>query len=105
MGTVENGLMPRILKQAQVELDLLEIWLYTFNQWGENQADDYLDDLGTAIELLANQPQMCRQRHEFKPPVRIHHHAHHLIVYTALDDGVHLIRILHEEMDVTSQLD
>jgi len=105
MGTVEDGLMPRILKQAQVELDLLEIWLYTFNQWGEDKADDYLDDPGTEIELLANQPQMSRQRHEFKPPVRIHHHAHHLIVYTALDDGVHLIRILHEEMDVTSQLD
>ena len=60
MGTVEDGLMPRILKQAQVELDLLEIWLYTFNQWGEDKADDYLDDLGTAIELLANQPQMSR---------------------------------------------
>ena len=35
--------MPRVIKQAQAEQDLLNIWLFTFNEWGEQQADDYLD--------------------------------------------------------------
>ena len=38
---------------AQAEQDLLDIWMYTFNEWGEQQADDYLDELDTAIQLLA----------------------------------------------------
>ena len=44
--------MPRIIKQALAEQDLIEIWLYTFNEWGEQQADKYLEDLNAAITLL-----------------------------------------------------
>ena len=45
--------MPRIIKQALAEQDLIEIWLYTFHEWGEKQADNYIDDLDAAIKLLA----------------------------------------------------
>ena len=96
--------MPRIVKQALVDQDLVEIWLYTYKEWGEKQADKYLDDLDTAIKLLAEQPLISRIRTELDPPVRIHHHGHHLIVYLALDDGISIIRVLHESMDVDSHL-
>ena len=96
--------MPRILKQVQAEHDLLEIWLYTFNEWGEKQADKYLDELETAIRLLAEQPLICRERTELQPPVRIHHHANHLIAYLALETGINVVRVLHENMDVDSHL-
>ena len=69
--------MPRIIKQALAEQDLVEIWLYTFNEWREQQADKCLDDLNAAITLLADQPLASRERTELEPPVRIHH----LIVY------------------------
>ena len=45
--------MPRIFKRALVEQDLVNIWLYTFDEWGEKQANKYLDDLDNAIRLLA----------------------------------------------------
>ena len=47
---------------------------------------------------------ICRERLEFTPPARIHHHAHHLIVYLAQDDGINIVRVLHENMDVDGQL-
>ena len=97
--------MPRIIKQAQAELDLLDIWLYTFNEWGERKADEYLDELDSAIQLLAEQPDMCRERLELVPPVRIHHHAHHLVIYLALDEGINVVRVLHESMDVEARLE
>jgi len=28
---------------------LVDIWLYTYGQWGEKQADKYLDDLEAAL--------------------------------------------------------
>lgn len=96
--------MPRIIKQVQAERDLLDIWLYTFNEWGERQADDYLNELDQAVQLLAEQPLMCRERFEFVPPVRIHRHAHHLVVYLVLDNGINVIRVLHESMDIDHQL-
>ena len=96
--------MPGIIKQALVDQDLVEIWLYTFNEWGEKQADKYLDDLDSAIKLLAEQPLISRKRPELDPPVRIHHHGHHLIVDRALDDGISIVRVLHESMDVDGHL-
>jgi len=97
--------MPRIEKQALVDQDLIEIWLYTFGEWGEKQADNYLDDLDEAFHLLAEQPLLCRERNELSPPVRIHHHAHHLIVYLAMEDGINIVRVLHENMDIEKQLE
>jgi len=97
--------MSSVIKQVQAEQDLLEIWLYTFNEWGEQQADTYLEDLSDAMALLAEQPLICRERLEFNPPVRIHHHAHHLIVYLILDDGINIIRVLHENMEIDGHLE
>jgi len=97
--------MPHVSKQALAEQDLIDIWLYTFDEWGEKQADRYLDDLADAFNLLAEQPLQCRERSEFNHPVRIHHHAHHLIVYLAIEDGVNIVRVLHENMDVDSHLE
>ena len=96
--------MPRVFKQALAEKDLIDIWLYSFTAWGEKQADMYLDDIAVAFNLLAEQPLQCRERREFSPPVRTHHHAHHLVVYLAIEDGVNIVRVLHESMDVDSHL-
>jgi plasmid stabilization system protein ParE len=47
--------VPRVFKQALAEKDLTDIWIYTFNEWGERQADTYLDDLAVTFNLLAEQ--------------------------------------------------
>jgi toxin ParE1/3/4 len=97
--------MARLITQSQAEQDLLEIWLYTFNEWGAPQADTYLDELSAAMELLAEQPLICRERTELNPAVRIHHHAHHLIIYLVVQEGINIVRVLHESMDVVGQLE
>ena len=96
--------MPCIYKQAQAKQDLVDIWLYTFGQWGETQADNYLDKLEAAFLLLAEQPMIARERTEFVPPVRIYHYANHLIVYLVVDGGINIVRVLHKNMDIYAQL-
>ena len=97
--------MANIYKQVKAKLDLIDVWLYTFNQWGESQADKYIDALEDSLHLLVEQPLICRERTQFNPPVRIHHYEHHLIVYTILSDGINIIRVLHENMNVDIQLE
>ena len=92
--------MHRIFTHPRAEQDLLDIWLYTFDKWGERQTDAYIDELNAILQILAEQPLMCRERTEFTPPVRIHHHAQHLVVYLALNNGINVIRVLHESMEV-----
>jgi len=97
--------MLNIYQQTQAKQDLIDIWLYTANRWGETQADKYLDGLENSLQLLAEQPLICRERAEFDPPVRIYHHEHHIIVYLVIESGVNVIRFLHKSMDVGQQLE
>ena len=48
--------MLKIHKQVLAEQDLVDIWLYSFNNWGEHQADKYIDELEKAFLLLAENP-------------------------------------------------
>ena len=48
---------------------------------------------------------MGRERHEFSPLVRIHHHASHLIVYVINQHGIEITRLLHDTMDVDIHLE
>jgi toxin ParE1/3/4 len=84
--------MPIVQKQSLAEEDLIDIWLYSFDNWlysfdnwGDEQADKYLDDLEATFNLLSETPFICRERDEFIPPVRIYHYAHHLIVYIPIE--------------------
>src|SRR5690554_4255556 len=92
--------MQVIHKQALAEQDLVHIWLYSYHQWGKEQADRYLDELENNLQTLANQPHLGRERSEFTPTVRTHLHAHHLIVYQIIKDGITVIRVLHESMNI-----
>ena len=89
----------------EVENDLESIWRYTAKNWSIDQAHAYLDGLVDIFKLLSENPLMCRERNEFAPPVNIHHHAHHLVVFILTEIGVDIVRILHESMDIDMQLD
>lgn len=97
--------MSRFKLLPQAEADLEAIWLYSEKNWGLDQANAYLDGLVDSFQLLSENPLMCRARNEFQPPVHIHHHAHHLIVFVISGCEIDIVRILHESMDVDTQLD
>lgn len=88
----------------EAEKDLENIWQYTVKEWGTDQAIQYIDDIDRAFLLLAHTPLMCRERTEFTPPVRIHHHKKHLIVYLIEVTYITIIRVLHENMATELQL-
>ena len=56
------------------------------------------------FETIAAMPTLARKRREFKPPVRIHVHASHLIVYTIAEDHVAILRLLGGRQDGVSIL-
>ena len=89
----------------EAEKDLESIWFYSANNWGSDQAHAYIDGLVDVFQLLADNPLMCRKQNEFTPPVYIHHHAHHLIIFILAGTGIDIVRILHESMDIDRQPD
>jgi len=87
------------------EIDFEKIWLYTAKKWSVVQAIKYTTELERVFWVLADNPLMCRERFEFKPPVRIHHHGSHLIIYKmTVEQHISIVRVLHEGMDIDNQL-
>lgn len=86
------------------EADLTGIWRQGAATWGVLQADRYADGLFAVFDLLAEFPEMARERGEFRPPVRIHPSGSHLVIYRSEEQGIEIIRILHAHQNLTAYL-
>lgn len=87
----------------RAELDLEEIWLYSFEKWGLAKADSYHGDLVQAFEGLATGRLTCRpaslDRGYFKRSV-----GSHIVYFRSEHEGIQIIRILHQSMDAERHL-
>lgn len=86
------------------ETDLSGIWCHGAHNWGIEQADRYTNGLFALFDLLADFPEMARERREFTPAVRIHPSGAHLVIYRADGQGIEIIRILHAHQNLTAYL-
>jgi toxin ParE1/3/4 len=84
--------------------DLRDIGRHTEKTWGREQRRKYLAELDEKFALLSNNPRLAAEQNAFTPPVRIHHHERHLIVYVQDEAGIFILRVLHEAMDIPAQL-
>ena len=89
----------------EAENDLVEIYSYGFINYGESKADLYIEALKEKCQFLADMPNLCSDRDEFEPSVKIHHHKKHLIIYTVETDYILIVRVLHERMDIQQHMD
>jgi len=74
--------------------DLDDVWRYTAENWTLDQADSYIDGLVRMFDAIVAMPEIARERPEFSPPVHIHSHQSHLIVYLVKRDQVVILRVL-----------
>lgn len=86
--------------------DLSEIWDYTANRWGLGQAETYLRSLQSALGTLAADPGRGQACGDIRPGYRKQPVGSHVIFYkiSVPADGIDVIRILHQRMDVALNL-
>lgn len=88
----------------RAEADLLEIWEWTRDRFGVDQADRYLDGLDAAIRLCATSPLSGRDRSALRPGYRSTLAGRHIIFYTHSETQVVVQRVLHATMDPEKHL-
>ncbi len=96
--------MNRYVFSNEAENDLVEIYRYGFITYGENKADLYIEALKEKCQFIADMPDICPDRDEFNPPVKIYHHKKHLVIYLVETDFIQIIRVLHERMDTLQHM-
>lgn len=94
----------RLTPRALADLD--DIWRHSAETWFAAQADRQVDALAAVFELIATLPGLARERPEFTPPVRIHVHEGHPVIYRVAEAQLVILRLFGARQDwVTIRLD
>lgn len=95
----------RISKEAYNDLE--KIWLYTFEIWSNEQADYYFDLIMNEIEYLSKNPKSGKDYNDIRKGYFRSRVKSHFIFYriNIKNEEIEIIRILHQQMDISSRLD
>ena len=78
--------------------DLVEIGVYTCMEWGDAQWALYRELLTHACETLIPQNADRARAVEGRPGLRRWRCERHVIYFRTVDDGLEIVRVLHERM-------
>ena len=73
--------MPEIALRPKARADLNDIWDYTVETWGYEQAETYTRTLNEAFETLAENPELGRIYDEVYKGLRVYPSGKHLVFY------------------------
>lgn len=96
--------MMELHQRATAKRDLKEIWLYTFKEYGEEQADKYYDELIRAMHRLSENPSMGIPCDFIRMGYRQYHINKHCIFFRLDTDKIQIIRVLHQRMQFKRHL-
>lgn len=85
--------------------DLSDIWNYTFDNWSEQKADNYHEQLVDSFLSIANNPNNGRKFEGVRKELFGIKVNRHLVFYRIKSNElVEITRILHERMDLKNRL-
>ncbi|MCH8501227.1 MAG: type II toxin-antitoxin system RelE/ParE family toxin [Aliidiomarina sp.] len=91
--------MYKLSKQAAV--DFTSIFEYTLLSFGEEQAENYLNDLDETLNLLAHSPKIGSECSDLLEKARRHFFKKHVIYYQIKSTHIYIVRVLHQSMHPT----
>ena len=91
---------------TEASYDLEKIWLYTFENWSQEQADRYYNLIIDEIEYLCLKPNSGKDASHIRKGYYSTKIKSHLIFYKVnhQEEMLEIIRILHQVMDIESHL-
>lgn len=87
---------------VEASKDIENIWLYTFENWSQEQADRYFNLIIDEIENISNDPLSGKDYSNIREGYFRSRVKSHFIFYkvNSKKKEVEIIRILHQQMDI-----
>ena len=80
--------------------DLEDIFDYTVDEFGFDQAEKYLLEIEEIFQNLIVNPQLGKKRDEIKQDLYSFPKDNHIIFYRILDNHIRIVRVLHGSRDI-----
>ena len=81
--------------------DLEDIFDYTFDEFGYDQAEKDLLEIEEIFQNLIANPQIGKKRDEIKQGLYSFPKDNHIIFYRILDNHIRIVRVLHGSRDIS----
>ncbi len=88
-----------VVKSLAAENDLIDIWVYSFDNWGIVQADKYLDYLNEGFEFIASNPLVGTSCDEIRVTYFSYPIKRHVAFYKIESKKLKVIRVLGADMN------
>ncbi len=93
----------KITEAAYCDLD--DIWLYTFEKWSEDQANNYFESIIQEIVLMSENPEKAKKMSKVKSNYFYFRALSHYVFLKYGDEKIEIIRVLHKMMDFSQHLE
>ncbi|MFY7665622.1 type II toxin-antitoxin system RelE/ParE family toxin [Flavobacterium sp.] len=98
--------MAKVVLRQEAINDLNEIWVYTYDEWSEKQADKYYSALEFACTQIGKNPELGKKYDRISKNLLGLRTGKHIIFYQVIsNDSIEVVRILHEGMDLKNRFD
>jgi toxin ParE1/3/4 len=94
----------KLILSRRARQDMDAISAYTLENWGKTQLLDYVGGLLDSFDKIAENPNIGGKVQTAPPQFLRYSYRAHFIFYTCRDDDLHIIRILHQNMDIARHL-
>ena len=84
--------------------DLESIYLYSKREFGIQRTEDYILEIETSFQRLADDPMIARKCDYIHLDLRAFNVGTHIIFFKITDYGIAVIRVLHQSMDFIRHL-
>jgi toxin ParE1/3/4 len=88
----------------RAKADLHAIAIFTQERWGIKQRNVYIKQLDDAFHVIARSPELGKSCNDIMPGYRKFPQGSHIIFYKDGSSKIEIIRILHKNMDVDTQI-
>jgi len=96
--------MGRVVFRPRASADIDEIWEYTARHWGIDQANRYVQQIRDVVTKLGENPNLGRACDEIRNGHFKILAGSHIIIYRNVEEGIGIIRVLHQRMDISRHL-
>jgi toxin ParE1/3/4 len=94
----------RLIVSPDARRDLKNIARYSEREWGAERRERYVALLQERFSSLLKHPQSGTPRGDLGPHYRSLTAGRHVIFYRAKGEDLHILRVLHQRMDVKLHL-
>ncbi len=91
--------MLKIHKQHKAKQYLISIWLYSFENFGIVQADKYLEEIATALNIIASNLEVDVYIDAIRKGYKKYQVNEQILFYKIKNSTIQVIRVLGNDMD------